>query len=216
MAGKTVVRLLCLGGLLVVLLAGCAPRRYTPEDLIWLRAKSIEGVVAKQSRGSFVLQEEAGQETTFRTGEMTQYIPEGYRSQQGDKVEVIYQEVQENPARVKLVVLQLKALTVAEQNKELANPIAGEFLGLGRGSMQYYRSFFLKIPQSSDPLHLYLVASTPIEWDGKTWTADSLPAQTWEDAAGYPIEVTARRLPILRGNAYIYEAVRIVLPNLRL
>ncbi|MBE0596088.1 MAG: hypothetical protein IH614_02320 [Desulfuromonadales bacterium] len=209
------VRFYLILSFLLSALAGCAQPHYTAEDLLWLRAKTVEGVVSTQSRGSFGIKDAAGEETIFRTGELTQYLPENYRSQPGDRVEVAYQEVRENSGRVKLAVLQLKALTIADANMPPTNPLQGTFLDLGRGSMQYYRSFFLQPPAGEEPLQIYLVASTPIEWDGQTWTADSLPHQTWEEAIGYPVQVSVKRLPILRGNAYIYEASRLVLPNLR-
>jgi hypothetical protein len=187
-------------------LFGCAPVEYSAQDLALRGAKQIEGVVTKQSRGSFVLKDTAGEEKTFRTGELTQYMPPDYRSLDGDTVRVAYAESFQNSGKLKRSVLQLAPIHIPDKNKQLPNPIRGEIVRVGKGSAQHWNSLLVQIPGREDALPIYnpSYASIPIEINGKP---GPLPAEI----VGKHAEVIARRIPILRGNSYLYEAEKIAI-----
>lgn len=203
--------------LFVFALVSCAPAQYSAADLARLGAKTVEGVVTKQSRGSFVLKDGSGTEKTYRTGQLTQYIPVDYHSQQGDKVRVVFQESWERSGDMKLAVLQLAAVKVAEQNRQLPNPIEGKVVAAGRGSSRYTASLLLKMPGRQNALPIYVSSKTKFEVHGglKTlepingylYAADNFDVNT---IVGEKARVTAKRIAILRGNAYIYVAERVV------
>ena len=74
---------------IVCVLSACAPK-YSNEDLSKLNDKKITGTITKQSLGSFVLKDEEGKEKTYRTGQLTEYMPTDYRSSREDVVEVTF------------------------------------------------------------------------------------------------------------------------------
>jgi hypothetical protein len=183
------------------LLAACIPA-YTPEYLQQIGAKEDSGLVVKQSHGSFVLKTENGTETIFRTGQMTQYLPAKYRSGQGDSVRVAYHDVLERSGRVKHEVLQLEAITIAEQNRQLPNPIVGTVVATGHGSIDYSVRIAVRYRDDAEPLPIYLPISTV------SVTRDGQPAAIafWSSLVGSQVSVVAERIPIRRGNALIYVA----------
>lgn len=193
--------------LLAALLAACAPAAYTPERLSQLGALEINGVVVKQSRGSFALRDDDGNERTFRTGEMTQYLPADYRSQEADRVRVAYQEVLGSSGRFRYVVLQLEALAVAEQNRQLPNPIVGTIVATRAGSISYARLIAVRYAETAEPLPIYL----PL--DGLVVLVGERPEliSDWDQQVGRQVSITAERIPILRGNGLIYVAKKVVL-----
>ena len=196
--------------LVPVVLTACAPPQYSAADLASLQAKEVRGVVTKQSRGSFILKDSGGKEETYRTGQLTQYMPVEYRSQEGDEVRVAFKESLENTGRLKRSVLQLEALEVAPRNKQLANPIDGEVVATGHGSALYPSSFLLKRAGEEDSMPVYVAMQAKIVVDGKeTQVVDGF---SFSRLVGKQVKVTAERLPIFRGNAYIYVAQRIVAP----
>lgn len=187
-----------LMALVVVSLFGCAPAQYSAEELSQRKAQQIEGVVTEQSRGSFVLKDAAGEEKIFRTGQLTQYIPPDYRSLAGDTVRVTYQEVWEASGKAKRAVLQLAPLSIPDKNKPLSNPVQGKVVSIGKGSSRHSKSFLLKVPDRQDAIPFY-IRSGNIE-------AESLVT---EEVIGAAVEIVSRRVPILRGNAYLYEAEKV-------
>lgn len=182
---------------LVASLVGCAPAQYSTEELSRRNAQQIEGVVTEQSRGSFVLKDTTGEEKIFRTGELTQYIPPDYRSLAGDTVRVTYQEVWEDSGKVKRAVLQLAPISIPDKNRPLTNPIQGEIVSVGKGSSRHSKSFLLKVPSHQDAIPIYI----PFGSEAETMSR--------EDVIGAKVEVISRRVPIIRGNAYLYEAEKV-------
>jgi hypothetical protein len=203
-------RLTCGGIALLAaaLLAACAPAVYTPQQLTQLKAKETVGNVVKQSRGSFVLRSDDGREQIYRTGEMTQYLPADYRSQQDDKVRVAYREVLERSGRIKYEVLQLEALAIPERNRQLPNPIVGRIVAIGPGGYNYARQIAVRYSEAAEPLAIYLPNLDLVVLRGaqETFVSD------WDSEIGREVSVTAKRIPILRGNAFLYVAQKIVLP----
>lgn len=183
---------------IVASLVACAPTQYSAEELARRKAQQIEGVVIQQSRGSFVLKDATGEEKIFRTGELTQYIPLDYRSLAGDTVRVTYQEVWEDSGKAKRAVLQLAPISIPDRNKPLPNPVQGEIVGIGKGSSRHSKSFLVKVPAQQDAIPIYIPFGN-IE-------AESLLT---EDVIGARVEINSRRVPILRGNAYLYEAEKV-------
>jgi len=194
--------------LLVFSLAACTPSQYSAADLARLDAKEVKGMVTKQSRGSFILKDRTGEERTYRTGQLTQYIPVDYRSQKGDEVRVVFQKVWERSGHLKLAVLQLAVLKVAEQNKKLPNPITGTLVATGRGSVKYAASILLKMPGKTDALPIYVPWTVKIEAEGQSKGMNDFNLKR---IVGKKVQVIADRTPISRGNAYIYVANRIVM-----
>ncbi|MBN1141348.1 MAG: hypothetical protein JXB25_06085 [Deltaproteobacteria bacterium] len=191
-------------GLVVLVAFGCGPARYDKEDLANQKVKEVRGVITKQSRGSFVLRDDQEKEITFRTGECTQYIPENYRSQMGDRVRVTFQEVcgRSDPAKKILAVLQLEAVEIPDYNQPLPNPIEGEVLRVRRGSSVHSRSLVLKRPDAEKPLIVYVHNRAEIRIRGDLEEAATF---NLESLVGKKLRVTAKPVPIFRGNAYIYE-----------
>ena len=187
-----------LMAIMIVSLLGCAPTQYSEEELSQRNAQQIEGVITEQSRGSFVLKDAQGEEKIFRTGELTQYIPPDYRSLADDTVRVTYQEVWENSGKAKRAVLQLAPISIPDQNKALLNPIQGEIVGLGKGSSRHSKSFLVKVPGQQDAMLIYIPFGN-IE----------VNSMLTEDIIGAKVEIVSKRVPILRGNAYIYEAEKV-------
>ena len=194
---------------LLCILTACAPPHYAPADLAAANAQTVQGQVVKQSLGSFVLADADGAEKIYRTGELTEYIPVGYRSQQGDTVRVAYTEVWESSGRAKLAVMQLEALNVPDANRAPAGPVEGEIVSFGKGSLSYMRSFFLRTAGREDALPVYvhdLNTSVDLAEMDKVLTAGGLDAERWDTMLGKQFSVTMKRMPILRGNGYIYVA----------
>lgn len=189
--------------------SGCVPRQYSPEDLQHLNAKKENGVVIQQSRGSFALITSTGEETTYRTGELTQYIPENYRSQEGDRVQVTYQEIWERSGRIKYAVLQLGAISVPDENKALANPLSGIIVSVNRGSAQYAKTILLKLPNREEALPLYVSPNTDLIIDGNI-----IPTENYNFAGliDRNARIISSRKPIFRGNAYIYVIDKLEIP----
>lgn len=193
--------------LVVVLLSACAPAIYTETQLAERGARNVTGVVVKQSRGSFVLRTDAGTEATYRTGEMTQYLPADFRSQEGDRVRVAYREVLERSGRIKLEVLQLEAVVIAEKNRQLPNPIVGSVVLIGPGSMKYARLISVRYAEGAEPLSIFI----PNEFTAVSREGQEVTISDWNSLVGTEVAVTAQRVPILRGNAMNYVAQRIEL-----
>ncbi len=192
---------------LVFALAACAPPQYSAADLARLEAKQISGVVTKQSLGSFVLTEDSGTEMTFRTGQLTQYLPGDYRSLAGDRVRVAYQESWERSGRMKLSVLQLEAVEIAPANRPPTAPLGGEVVAAGRGSALYASSFLLKLPGAEEAVPIYVSAATKIVADGVDTAAEGFD---FGQIVGKKAQVTVERIPVVRGNGYILVARRLV------
>ena len=197
-----------LGIFALALLAACAPPVYTPERLRQIGALELRGAVSQQSRGSFVLKADDGSETIFRTGEMTQYLPENYRSQQDDVVRVAYHEVLERSGRVKHEVLQLEAIAVAAKNRQLPNPIVGTLVAVGPGGFNFSRQIAVRYSPEAEPVAIYLPGLDLIVLRKGKETSVS----DWKELIGSEVAVTARRIPIVRGNALLYVGEKIVLP----
>lgn len=194
---------------LLCILAACAPPHYTSADLATANARTVKGLVSKQSLGSFVLADADGNETIFRTGELTEYIPDGYRSLQGDTVRVTYTEVWESSGRAKLAVMQLEAINVPEANRAPTGPVAGEIVSFGKGSLSYMRSFYLRTAEREDALPVYvhdLNTSVDLAEMDKVTPAGGLATERWDDMIGKHFLVKMERMPVLRGNGYIYVA----------
>lgn len=196
--------------ILALAMVGCVKRDYSPADLKTLDAKKDRGIVIEQSLGSFILMNDSGKETLYRTGELTQYIPLGYRSQKDDQVRVVYQEIWESSGRVKKAVLQLEALTVPEKNKQLSSPVQGQILGVGRGSMRFSNVLLIKTSGNEEAIPLYVSRSTTVKSSKKTDLAEKLDLRSYTEKSA---EVFFRREPIFRGNAYIYVAEEIVIKD---
>ncbi len=193
--------------LLLTALFGWAPVVSSAQDLAQRGAKQIEGVVTKQSRGSFILKDAAGEEKTFRIGKRTQYLPADYRSLDGDTVRVGYVESFGNTGKLKRSVLQIAPIAIADKNQPLPNPIRGEIVRYGKASSHYWDSLLVQIPGQEDAIIIYLPNDTiPIEINGKPGT---LPGKV----AGKRAEIVARRIPIKRGNAYLYEAEKVAITD---
>jgi hypothetical protein len=128
---------------------------------------------------------------------LTQYIPLNYRSLAGDTVRVTYQEVWEDSGKVKRAVLQLAPISIPDTNKPLSNPVQGEIVGVGKGSSRHSKSFLLKVPDRQDAIPIYIPFGSE---------AESLSR---EDVVGAKVEISSRRVPIIRGNAYLYEAEKV-------
>lgn len=200
------LRLMQWGGVLAVaLLAACAPAVYTDAQLAARGAKEVSGVVVKQSRGSFVLRTDDGREATYRTGEMTQYLPVEFRSQEADRVRVAYRDVLERSGRTKFEVLQLEALEIAERNRQLPNPIVGPIVLLGPGSMKYSRLIAVRYAEGAEPLSIFI----PIDFAATFEGGKQVTIDDWDKLVGREVAVTAERVPILRGNAMHYVAKRL-------
>lgn len=193
----------------LALVVGCVPRQYSQEDLASRGAKDVQGVVTKQSRGSFVLKDDFGGEQIYRTGELTQYIPVDYRSLEGDQVRVVFEEVWERSGRLKLAVLQLELVELAEENQPLASPVTGEIVAVDRGSAKFVKSILLKIADMEEALPIYVSPQAIIQLDGETRSAEEF---AFENLVGRKVSVSAEREPIFRGNAYIYATKHIVAP----
>jgi hypothetical protein len=188
-------------------LLGCAPVEYSAQDLAQRGAKQVEGVVTKQSRGSFVLKDTAGEEKIFRTGELTQYMPPDYRSLDGDTVRVTYEESFQDSGKLKRSVLQLAPMHIPDKNKQWPNPIRGEIIRVGKGSVQHSNSLLMQLPGQQDATPIYIpFDKVLIEINGKP---GALPAEV----TGKRAEITARRIPIYRGNGYLYEAEKITITD---
>jgi len=186
---------------LPMLHSGCTPRQYSPEDLQRLNAKKENGVVVQQSRGSFVLRTNAGEEAIYRTGELTQYIPEGYRSLKGDQVQVTYQEMWERSGKIKSAVLQLEAIFVPDENQPLSNPLEGVIVFVDRGSSQYAKAIYLKESNQEEALPLYFPTSARLIIGGKSISTENF---NYDELIDKNAKITSTRKPILRGNGYIY------------
>jgi len=192
MKGATKLLPLMMG---FILLVSCGHPQYRPEDLAARDGKEIRGVVSKQGRGTFLLAGQDGVENKYCTGEMTQYLPEDYRSQEGDSVRVVFTESWENTGKLKRTVLQLEAVSIPEKNLA-RQEIAGEIVAVGRGSARHSRSISVKSPADAEALPIYIPFYTPVD---TMLTAN-------RDLVGKKVKVNLRRIPIYRGNGYIYEA----------
>lgn len=195
---------------LFLFLPACAPPHYTAADLATQNARYTEGTVVKQSRGSFILRDNAGAERTFRTGQLTQYIPENYRSLEGDRVKVSYKEIWESSGLAKLAVLQLQSLAVAPQNRPLENPLTGTIVGVGRGSSSHVASLIIRPQNSPSAVQVYLLFNGKVLL-GKDSFFGSDPNPSWSRLVGYTAETNVERVPILRGNGYIYQTKAVLL-----
>lgn len=183
---------------------GCAgPRHYTQDDLMRLNAKEVRGVVTKQSLGSFVLTDETGEEKTYRTGQVTQYIPVDYRSQEGDKVRLSIQEVWERSGRLKLTVLQLEALDVPEKNQFISKSFDGKIVSFGRSSISYIKSLLIKQAGEEEATVVYISSKTKVGLSGETYTSNQI---NWDKSLNEEVQVTLKRVPVRRGNGYIFVA----------
>lgn len=194
---------------LVLFLSSCAPAKYTEADLTAQYARFTEGIVVKQSLGSFILKDQAGEEMLFRTGELTQYIPENYRSLKGDTVKVAYKEIRQTYGREKRAVLQLHSVTVAPQNLPLANPLTGKIVDIGRGSMTHFASIIVKPDNSDLVFQVYILVNSKVMLDDKPFFNGTVDPE-WSRLKGYFAKVEVERVPVLRGNGYIYQTSNIV------
>ena len=142
---------------------------------------------------------------------MPQSPPAEFRSQEGDQVRVAYREVLERSGRTKLEVLRLEAVVIAEKNRQLPNPIVGTVLLIGPGSMKYSRLISVRYAAGMEPLAIF------IPNDFTAIFSDDLPVTVddWDKLVGSTVAVTARRVPILRGNAMNYVAERLELRSPR-
>jgi hypothetical protein len=206
--GKDTTRtILCFAALTVLLLAaGCGPVRYAKEDLSRLGAKEVSGVIVKPSHGSFVLKSDAGVEETYRTQQKTQYIPEDYRSLEGDRVRVAYQEIMERTGRAKLAVLQLEALEIPAKNRPAPSPVTGTVTYADTRNYIHVRPD--GAPGTSEPLVLlFRSASSVLEDKTATPPISGVPTlAVWERLpVGTRVWVDFVREPILRGNGYYYR-----------
>lgn len=196
--------------ILSALLLGACAAHYSAADLAARNARFTEGTVVKQSLGSFILKDQAGKEILFHTGQLTQYIPEGYRSLKGDTVKVAYQEVSPSYGRVKRAVLQLQSLHVAAQNLPPSKPLCGKIVAIGRGSANHSVSILIKPADSDLAVPVYLFFNCKITLNSKpffTGTADP----EWRRLQGYSATVKLERIPVLRGNGYIFQTKSVVL-----
>ncbi len=189
-------------------LSGCGPRHYTPQQLNNIGAKTVEGYVSLQSLGGFVLTDQAAQEISFRTGEMTQYIPEGYRSQKNDVVKVTFTETPTNSGEVKRTVLQLESLKVPDENRLPSEFIEGVLVSKYRSSFRYVTSFYLRTESDKDPYVIFISNSeSKVIVDGK-------PVETayfnFDKILNKKVQVNLSYRPILRGNAYIILATNLI------
>ena len=198
----TIRTLLCFAALTGLLLAaGCGPARYTKEDLGRLGAKEVTGVVVKPGQGSFVLKSDAGAEGTYRTQQKTQYMPEDYRSLEGDRVRVAYQEIMERSGRPKLAVLQLEALEIPEKNRPAASPVTGTVTF--RDTHGYLHVRPDGAPEGAEPLILLFRSTSVMEDKAVINTMTGILSGTV--AVGTRVRVDFVREPILRGNGYYYK-----------
>lgn len=189
-AGRVFLLLVSLG------IVSCGLPQYTAYDLEAKGAKEIQGVVSKEGRGTFLLTDSTGVENKYCTGQMTQYIPPDYRSQEGDTVRVAFSESIERSGKTKRTVLQLESVAIPEKNKALPH-ISGEIVSTGRGSSRHSLSIVLRDIDGNDSFPIYIRAPS---------AANSM-LNYREDLVGKEISVDLRRVPIFRGNAYIYETV---------
>ena len=198
-------------GLGILVAFGCGPARYDKADLADPKVKEIRGVVIKQSLGSIVLQDDGGMEKTLRTGECTQYIPDDYRSQQGDRVRVAFREVvgRSDVTKKIFAVLQLEALEIPDYNQPLPNPIEGVVLRYKYGSASHFRKMFIKLTGSEDEIPIYIHVKAEINDHGKQWEVNS---SGLNKLIGKMVQVDGKRIPIARGNGYIYETYLITVP----
>jgi len=189
-------------------LLSCAPPHYSAEALAARHAQTSSGVVVKQSRGSFILREATGEEILFRTGELTEYIPPDYRSQQGDDVSVTYEEVRERSGRAKLAVLQLESLQVAAANLPLASPLTGTVVGIGKGSYRHAVSLLVRPQGAETTVQVYIPRNCPVTLDRGVFF-DGTTDPGWSRLTGSTAEIALERVPIYRGNAYLYQATAV-------
>lgn len=189
---------LFLSLLVALLLNACAAPHYRPEDLSGRKAREVKGMVARQGRATFMLAEEGGGENKYCTGEMTEYLPAGFRSQDGDRVRVVFVESWENNGKLKRTVLQLEALGLAPGNEGLAE-ITGELLSTGFGSYLYSKRLMVRREGAEEAMVVYVKSSSPV--------AALLEAR--RDLVGRQVRIELKREPIYRGNGYVYEAAHL-------
>jgi hypothetical protein len=191
----------------LILAAGCGPARYTREDIKRLGAKEATGVIVKPSHGSFVMKNETGMEETYRTQQKTQYIPDDYRTLEGDRVRVAYQEIMERSGRAKLAVLQLEALDIPAKNRPAESPVAGTVTYTDTRNYIHVRPD--GAPEASEPLILLFRSASSVLEDKTATPPISYGAPTvavWERLpVGTRVWVDFVREPILRGNGYYYR-----------
>lgn len=193
-----------LAALVVLLTAvACGMPQYTKEDLSRMGVKETTGVVAKGSRGYFLLAGDA-EERLFRTWQKTQYIPESYRPLDGDRIRVAYQEILARSGRAKLAVMQLEALEVAAANQPLVGPVTGTLVQRS----QMFDIYVL--PEGAGPGEKPLVFRVRPDAEVKLKTPRTMgtpDAQTLSDLIplNAKVWVDFTREPILRGNGYYYK-----------
>jgi hypothetical protein len=189
---------LFLSVFLSVLLSACAAPHYRPADLANRNAKEVKGVVATQGRAIFMLTEDGGETNKYCTGEMTEYLPSGFRSQEGDQVRVVFVESWEKNGKLKRTVLQLEALGVAPGNEGLTE-ITGELISIGYGSFLYGKRVMVRQEGAQEAMVVYVKSSSPV--------APLLESR--RDLVGRKIKIELQRVPIYRGNGYVYEAAQL-------
>lgn len=190
--------------------AGCAPN-YSSQDLNRMNAIETIGIVTEQSRGSFVLQQESGEERIFRTSQSTQYVPENFRSQKDDKVKVTFIEIMEHSGKIKSSVMKLEALEVAPQNIPPSEPIVGVILSTARGSSRHVTSILVEENDTENRYNIYVPSmSNVLKREGNS-SYLNVDKYQWYNAKGKKVAVKIKNTPILRGNGYVYEAVELIL-----
>lgn len=207
--GKWSVYLGVMGMVTLFVLAGCASRpKYSATDLEAIKTEQAFGIVTKQGTGRFSLKDNwSGQIHFFHTGGITQYIPEGYRSQAGDEVRVVYTKVMRSdynnegsPFMNK--VYQVYSVTVAPQNKIPEMPMKGKVILIGRGSpsLNSSASFVMELYGDARTFRVYLPKSL----------IGTIPGGA-NGLLDRNVEVVARRVPNLRLNCYHYVAEKVTL-----
>lgn len=209
-------QLILLFSAMALIVSACSPKQYTETDLKELNAKTVKGVVTKQSRGSFIVKDKAGEEFLLNTGQSTQYIPALYRSQINDEVRVTFHESWRSNGQLLRAVLQLESIYVPEDNLAPSEPLNGTIVAIQKGSTKYETSIILQTKSKEDPYLIYIpktnnvlkVNGKIISFSSSHYT-NSRKSYPFADLIGGETQVSIKHAPILRGNAYVFEAVEI-------
>jgi len=183
---------------------GCnrATLQYDAGEIANFATGKTSGVITKQSRGSFMLKEASGEERRFETMRATSFVPAQYRTQEGDKVEVVYQELWKDTSGPGFRVMQVKSIEAAPDNEIFKNPLKGEIVSMAGGSAQYVTSVILKLSDKNVGVQVYLPRSMiSFGKDKKRIFPNEI---AWDLAVGKKAKIQAHKAPMNIGNSYVY------------
>jgi len=190
--------------LLVVALPGCISNS-NKHELERMQTGYNEGIVVKQSYDNISIKDINDEVIDFSTDKKTLYIPENYRSLEGDTVGIKYKKVWVGKPNPEYIAIEINSISVGTKNRGIESPVTAKLHSIEQGSYGYTYSIIIKQESPAFEMKIYMGDRVTINKSGREYTGEVLRSSLKKLVGlGNIATFEFSRVPLPRANGYIY------------